>query len=191
MARVLVACVGGGLAGDCAAGSAVHALLSGCSLPDGSRLALVPAGTLRLLPALGGEECLVVVGEVELGSRPGTVHVLDWREVPFGADGGARSGHDLRVSMEAARIREPARAPRRAYLVGIEGRGSGFAGGMQAEVAAALAAAAGTALDLAHGLADLDVDGPDVDAVLPLATGLRPRDPQATSTLRLPHGEAR
>jgi hydrogenase maturation protease len=157
MARVLVACLGSGLAGDGAAGSAVHGLLTGCSLPDGARLVLVRPGPLRLLQAVDGEEAIVAVGEVELGARPGTVHVLDWHEVPFGSDASGRHGHSLRVTMEAARIRDPSTAPRRAFLVGIEGRAyGGHEGLLHAEVAAALAGAARVALDLAHGLSSLD-----------------------------------
>ncbi len=120
-------------------------------------MVLVPAGPLRLLTALEGEEVLVAVGEVELGARPGTVHVLDWQEVPFGGDGGARNGHALRITMEAARMRSEARAPRRALLVGIEGRGPiGSAGTMHVEVAGALAGAARVVLDLANGLSRSD-----------------------------------
>jgi hydrogenase maturation protease len=158
MARVLVACLGNGLAGDSAAGSAVHSLLQGCTLPEGARLVLVPPGPMRLLEVLRDAEALVAVGEVELGARPGTIQVLDWKEVPVGADGQGRSGHALRVAMEAARIRDPARAPRTAFLVGIEGRAyGGHEGQLHAEVAGALAGAARVVLDLAHGLAGLDL----------------------------------
>src|SRR5512135_1304905 len=157
MSRVLVACLGSGLAGDSAAGSAVHSLLQGCTLPEGARLALVRPGAMRLLEALKGEEAVVAVGEVELGARPGTLHVLDWREVPFGTDGHGRRGHALRVTMEASRIRDPSRAPRTAFLVGIEGRAfGGHEGLLHPEVAAALAGAARVVLDLVHGLAGLD-----------------------------------
>ena len=167
MARVLIACLGSGLAGDGAAGSAVHGLLTGCSLPDGARLVLVRPGPLRLLRAVDREEAIVAVGEVELGARPGTVHVLDWSEVPFGSDAASRHGHSLRVTMEAARIRDPATAPKRAFLVGIEGRAyGGHEGFLHAEVAAALAGAARVALDLAHGLATLDgAEVPEVSLV--------------------------
>ncbi|HQR29673.1 MAG TPA: hydrogenase maturation protease, partial [Anaeromyxobacteraceae bacterium] len=162
MSRVLVACLGSGLAGDSAAGSAVHSLLQGCTLPEGARLALVRPGAMRLLEALRGEEAVVAVGEVELGARPGTLHVLDWREVPFGADGHARSGNALRVTMEASRIRDPSRAPRTAFLVGIEGRAfGGHEGLLHPEVAAALAGAARVVLDLVHGLAGLDAPPAD------------------------------
>jgi hydrogenase maturation protease len=157
MARVLIACLGAGLTGDLAAGPAVHALLSGSTLPEGCRLVLVPPGILRLLSYLDGEEAVVAVGEVEMGARTGTVHVLDWQEVPFGSDGRARNGHALRVTMEAARLRGQVAAPRRAFLVGVEGRGPiGGAGSMHVEVASALAGAARVALELAHGLSTQD-----------------------------------
>ncbi len=162
MSRVLVACLGSGLAGDSAAGSAVHSLLQGCTLPEGARLALVPPGAMRFLEALRGEEAVVAVGEVELGARPGTLHVLDWREVPFGADGHGRRGHALRVTMEASRIRDPSRAPRTAFLVGVEGRAyGGHEGLLHPEVAGALAGAARVVLDLVHGLAELDAPAAD------------------------------
>ncbi len=154
MAKVLLACLGSGLAGDAAAGAAVHALLRGSTLPEGARLVQVPAGGLQLLHALGDAEAVVVVGEIETGARPGTLHVLDWTEVPFGADAGHRNGHALRVTMEAVRIRR--RGPRRAFLVGVEGRApGGGAGCMHAEVVSALAGAARVALDLVQGLASL------------------------------------
>ena len=157
MSRVLVACLGSGLAGDSAVGSAIHSLLQGCTLPEGARLVLVRPGAMRLLEALRGEEVVLAVGEVELGARPGTLHVLDWREVPFGADGHRRRGHALRVTMEASRIRDPSRAPRSAFLVGVEGRAfGGHEGLLHPEVAAALAGAARLVLDLAAGLADID-----------------------------------
>jgi hydrogenase maturation protease len=182
MARVLIACLGSGLAGDGAAGSAVHGLLTGCALPDGARLALVRPGPLRLLQAVDGEEAIVAVGEVELGARPGTIHVLDWHEVPFGADATGRHGHALRVTMEAARIRDPASAPRRAFLVGIEGRAyGGHEGLLHAEVAAALAGAARVALDLAHGLSSLDgAEVPEV-AEVPLTDAAGGQVPPSAS----------
>jgi hydrogenase maturation protease len=157
MPRVLIACLGAGLTGDLAAGPAVHALLSGTTLPEGCRLVLVPPGILRLLSCLDGEEAIVAVGEVEMGARPGALHVLEWHEVPFGSDGRARNGHALRVTMEAARLRALPTAPRRAYLVGVEGRGPiGGAGSMHLEVASALAGASRVALELAHGLSTSD-----------------------------------
>jgi hydrogenase maturation protease len=188
MARVLVACLGSGFAGDRGAGCAVHAFLSGSALPEGGRLLLVRPGPLHLLHALDGCEALIAVGEVDMGARPGTVHVLDWNEVPLGGDAETRRGNSLRVTMEAARIRDPARAPRRAFLVGIEGHGDdGQEGGLHAEAAAALAGAARVALDLAHGLAGMEDDGLlDVeqiargdDAVTPRASASRPRPPAA------------
>jgi hypothetical protein len=122
------------------------------------------------------------VGEVELGARPGTVHLLDWSEVPLGGDGGARRGHALRVTMEAARMRDRARAPRRAFLVGVETRGpAGGGGGPDPIVASEVAGAARVALDLLHGLAELD--GPGLQDVSAIALFEPARvNPRATAT---------
>jgi hydrogenase maturation protease len=178
MARVLVACLGSGLAGDCAAGSAVHSLLSGCTLPEGSRLALVRSGALELFHQLDGHEVLVAIDEVETGAAPGTVHVLDWQEVPIGGEAGA---------IEAARIRDPERLPRRAFLVGIEGRGyGGHEGGLHNEVASALAGAARAALDLAYGLAGLEGAGlVDVEKIERAST-FRPIQRASSTMLPIP-----
>ncbi len=163
MTNLLVACLGGGVSGDQAAGSAVHGLLSACALPEGARLALVPPRPQALLAALGRDAALLVVGEVELGARPGAVHVLDWTEVPIGGDGGTRSGHCLRFAMEGVLIQEPARAPRQALLVGIEGRSFGAReGGMHLDVAASLAGAARLVLDLSGRLVDAGGVAPTV-----------------------------
>jgi hydrogenase maturation protease len=187
MARVLVACLGSGLAGDCAAGSAVHSLLSGCTLPEGSRLALVRSGALELFHQLDGHEVLVAIDEVETGAAPGTVHVLDWQEVPIGGEAGARRWHPLRVAIEAARIRDPERLPRRAFLVGIEGRGyGGHEGGLHNEVASALAGAARAALDLAYGLAGLEGAGlVDVEKIERAST-FRPIQRASSTMLPIP-----
>lgn len=157
MARVLVACLGSGSRGARIAGNAVHSLLAGCTLPEGARLRLVRPGPIHLLQEVeGGEETVVAIGEVALGAPPGTVHLLDWQEVPLGGDGGALGGHLLRVTMEAARIRDPARAPRRAFLVGVERHGDDHPGWMSPGEAVALLRAARVALDLVHGLAALE-----------------------------------
>jgi hydrogenase maturation protease len=186
MARVLVACLGSGYAGDRGAGSAVHAFLEGSRLPEGARLLLVRPGPLHLLHALEEDEALIAVGEVDMGARPGTVHVLDWKEVPLGGDAEGRRGNSLRVTMEAARIRDPSRAPGRAFLVGIEGHGEdGHEGVLHAGTAGVLAGAARVALDLAYGLAGLEDSGLlDVeqiargdDAITPRASASPPRLP--------------
>jgi hypothetical protein len=154
MARVLVACLGSGFAGDRGAGSTVHSFLAGSRLP-------------------------------------GTVHVLDWREVPLGGDAGGRRKFSLRVTMEAARIRDPVRAPGRAFLVGIEGHGEdGHEGVLHAEAAGVLAGAARVALDLAHGLAGMEDTGSlDVERIARGDDAVTP--PASASPTRLPAGARR
>jgi hydrogenase maturation protease len=187
MARVLVACLGSGYAGDRGAGGAVHAFLGGYRLPEGARLLLVRPGPLHLLHALEEDEALIAVGEVDMGARPGTVHVLDWKEVPLGGDAEGRRGHALRVTMEAARIRDPSRAPGRAFLVGIEGHGEdGHEGVLHAGTAGVLAGAARVALDLAYGLAGLDSGLLDVEQIARGDGAITPR--ASSSPPRLPAG---
>ncbi len=142
--KALVASVGNSLVGDDAAGCAVHELLSRKSLPEGTRLTLLGIDGLTLLENLAGEDVLIVVDAVQLGAAPGTIHVLDWDELPQ-AEVGAVSAHGigLREAIALGRILSPDVMPRKVLLIGIEGISFETIGaGMTPEVAAAIEAGA-------------------------------------------------
>ncbi len=138
--KALVVGVGNSLVGDDAAGCAVYELLSRDPLPDGTRLLLLGVGGISLLERLEGEEVLIVVDAVQLGAKAGTVHVLDWDDLPQ-AGAGAVSAHGigLREAIALGRILSPEAMPRRVVLIGIEGVSFDSIGtGMTPEVASAV-----------------------------------------------------
>lgn len=122
--EVLVLCIGNSLAGDDAAGWLVgERLLRGGEMP-GVKVVLLGVGGLDLLEHFGGEETLVVVDAVCWGAPPGTVHVLEWEDLPP-AQRAAVSAHGVgvRESVEVARlILVPELVPSRVVVVGVEGR---------------------------------------------------------------------
>ena len=145
----VVACIGNGLVADDAAGGAVFDHLSLCGLPALTRLEQLGTGGLALLDYLEGEPTLVVVDAVQLGAAPGTVHVLEWDQVPV-SRGAAVSAHGIgvREAIEAGRQLYPERMPSRVVLVGIEGACFDQLGGpMTPSVAAAIPRAAQAVLD--------------------------------------------
>lgn len=144
--RALVVCLGNDLVGDDGAGPAVHAGLRSRHLAAGVRLVQLGLGGIALLDLLEGEELLVVVDAVALGSPPGTLHVREGAELP-GAGRAAVSAHGVGVAEALAVCRRLAaeRAPRRTVLVGIEGRcfdrlGAGLTPAVAAAVPGAVAA---------------------------------------------------
>jgi hydrogenase maturation protease len=118
----VVACIGNGLVADDAAGGAVFDYLSTCGVPQSVRLIQLGTGGLVLLDCLEGEPTLVVVDAVQLGAVPGTVHVLEWDDVPV-SRGAAVSAHGIgvREAIEVGRRLFPELMPSRVVLVGIEG----------------------------------------------------------------------
>lgn len=149
--RVLVACIGNDLVADDAVGCAVHERLAAASLPEGVRLELLAAGGFRLLDALRDEEILIVVDAVQLGASAGTVHVLEWNDIPD-APGLPVTAHGIgiREVIDIGRILGDRRIPARITLVGIEGRDfDGVGRPMTPEVEAAVGEAAGEVLRLA------------------------------------------
>jgi len=124
MSTVLVVCVGNSLVGDDGVGPAVFEALSSVTLPESVRSELLGVGGISLLEQLEGESLLIVVDAVELGSPTGTIHVLDWDDLP-GPTGAPISAHDLgiRDALEIGRRVCPERLPLSVRLVGIEGRG--------------------------------------------------------------------
>lgn len=147
--RALIACVGNDLVADDGAGCAVYDLLEASSLPDGIRLLRVGVMGVALLDELEGEDLLVVVDAVQLGGAAGTLHVLEWEDLP--AAGQAVTGHGIGVRevLQVGRLLYPDRMPRRVVLVGIEGLCfDGLGEPLTEAVAAAVAPAAATALRL-------------------------------------------
>ncbi len=120
--KSLVACVGNDLIADDAAGCAVFERLQGESLPAGTRVELLGVGGLGLLEQLAGEPLLIVVDAVQFGAPVGTVHVLDWEQLPL-AKRPAASVHGIgvREAIDIGRQLEPDRCPEQVLVVGIEG----------------------------------------------------------------------
>ncbi len=142
--RVLVACIGNSLVADDAVGPAVYDRLAADPLPGGVRIELLGVGGLSLLDALRGERILLVVDAVRFGAPPGTIHVLDWENIP-GAPGLPATAHGIgvREAIAIGRLIGDRRVPDKVTLVGIEGRRfDGIGEPMGPEVAAAVVPAA-------------------------------------------------
>jgi hydrogenase maturation protease len=138
--KALVVCIGNSLVGDDAAGCAVYESLARESLPDGVRLHLLGVAGISLLEILAGESILIVVDAVQFGAKPGTVHILDWSELPQ-AQGQVVSAHGigLREAIDLGRILSPEAMPRKILLIGIEGVSFDTIGaGLTPEVASAV-----------------------------------------------------
>ena len=114
---------------------------------------LLGLGGMDLLGEIDGEELLIVVDAVQLGSAPGTVHLLSWEQLPAMA---ARpvSGHGIgvREAIEVARRLYPEKVPAKIFLVGIEGACFDQLGtGLTEDVAAAVPAAVRKIVSLIPG----------------------------------------
>ena len=122
MKRGLIVCIGNDLVADDGIGHAVFELLKKRALPDGVRVSLLGVGGMDLLDELDGEEILVVVDAVQFGSPPGTLHVLEWDQIPTSQIRPV-SGHGIGVkeALQVCRRLYPERAARTIYLAGIEG----------------------------------------------------------------------
>ncbi len=141
--RVRVVCAVGGDGLD--AGRAVRVRMALRPAPRGVEVAVSRHGALALREAFLGAGAVVVVDRLQLGAPDGTVHVLDWREVPPAWAVGEERGAAIGEAMRMAGRTEPDRCPSRAFLVGVEGGGSD-----------ALDEAVRVALELAAGLAGLE-----------------------------------
>lgn len=140
----LVVCVGNSLVGDDAAGCAVHDRLLRESLPEGSRLLMLGVGGIALMEQVAGESLLIVVDAVQLGAEPGTIHVLDWNDLPQERSGMVSAhGVGLREAIALGRILSPETMPEKVILIGIEGASFDTIGApMTPAVAAAVESAA-------------------------------------------------
>lgn len=120
--QVLVVCAGNPLVADDGAGWAVFERLSSERLPDEVRLEKAGCIGIGLLDWLAGQRLLVVADAVRFGAPAGTIHLREWSAWPGGGQC-AVSAHGIHLAEAVAVARRlwPARAPRRAVLVGIEG----------------------------------------------------------------------
>jgi len=120
----LIVCIGNDLVADDAAGYEIYLRLQNLALPVEVRLEYAAVGGIALLDRLTGREStMIVVDAVQFGSPPGTIHCLNWDELPdLGV--GALSGHDigLRETVAIGRLLYPEKLPERILLVGVEGR---------------------------------------------------------------------
>lgn len=148
--RSLIVCIGNDLVADDGAGPAVYDALLDTRLPRSVRLLHLGLGGIALLDELDGEERLVVVDAVMLGAPPGTVHIVDWDELPEAAQAVTGHGIGVREAIVVGRRLFPERMPVCVTLVGIEGRRfDGLGEPLSPEVAEAIDGAAAAALGLA------------------------------------------
>jgi hydrogenase maturation protease len=115
--RTIIICIGNELIADDAVGFEVYNRLEGCK----ARLEYCGVGGIDILPLFDGETDLIVVDAVQLGSVPGTVHVLPWESLPRGSTEISAHGLGLRETIEIGRTLYPEQMPERITLVGIEG----------------------------------------------------------------------
>lgn len=151
MATALVVCIGNDLVADDGVGHAVYRVLAS-RLPADTNLKLLGLGGMSLLEEFKGEEHLIVVDAVQLGSASGTIHVMDWSMIPSGGSHVSCHGIGIREAIEVSQKLYPDATPRTVHLVGIEGRCFDKLGeGLSSEVAAAVEPATAAVLDLLAG----------------------------------------
>lgn len=117
----LVLCLGSRLVGDDTVGWVVFERLRQLEWPSGCRCEFLGLGGIDIMDRLEGQELLLVVDAVRFGAAPGTVHCLNWEEIPQ-TPGVAVSAHSIGIrevlGMTAALW--PQRMPRTTLLVGVE-----------------------------------------------------------------------
>ncbi|OIP38509.1 MAG: hypothetical protein AUK47_11750 [Deltaproteobacteria bacterium CG2_30_63_29] len=149
---VLVVCIGNALIADDGVGVAIFERLSALALPAHVEVKRVGVAGLALLDEMNGEDTLIVVDAVRLGAAPGTIHVLEWDELPE-REGRPVSVHGIGVQqvVELGRCLYPERTPRHVVLVGVEGTCFNRLGeGLSAEVEEAVEGAKNAVLDCAR-----------------------------------------
>jgi len=122
MTKALVVCIGNDLVADDGVGHAVYEELTRRVLPETTRLKLLGLGGMALLHEFQGENLLIVVDAVQFGVAPGTVHVMNWGEIPGGGSHVSCHGIGIREAIEVSRKLFPENTPIDVYLVGIEGK---------------------------------------------------------------------
>ncbi len=118
----MIVCVGNSLVADDAVGCRIFNALEEVHLPADVTVKQLELLGISLLDELEGEERLIVVDAVQLGAKPGTVHVMDWNEIPKNA-GAPVSVHGIgvREAIDVGHLLYPEKMPRSVFLVGIEG----------------------------------------------------------------------
>ncbi|MBM9604820.1 hydrogenase maturation protease [Desulfopila inferna] len=145
----LIICIGNDLVADDGIGPAIYQELSGRTLSESIRLRLLGLGGMLLLDEFAGEDLLIVVDAVQFGAAPGTIHILDWTELPQGGAHVSCHGIGVREAVEISRNLYPEKTPARVYLVGIEGKCFDLLGvGLSAEVAANIESAADRIIEI-------------------------------------------
>jgi hydrogenase maturation protease len=135
----LIICIGNDLVADDGVGHAVFHGLALRELPGSVRLRLSGLGGMAILEEFEGEELLLVVDAVQFGSRPGTVHLLSWEDLPQSSSHVSCHGIGIREAIEVSRKLYPEKTPDKVFLVGIEGRCFDQLGqGLSVEVAASV-----------------------------------------------------
>ncbi len=120
--QVAVVCIGNSLVADDAAGCVVYEKLKEQKLPDDVHLYHLGVGGMNLLDLLSGERTLLVIDAVQFGSPPGTIHWLEWQDLPGrSVQPVSLHGIGIRDVIEVGRIAFPERMPNEVLLLGIEG----------------------------------------------------------------------
>jgi len=116
--RTIIICIGNELVADDAVGFEIYNRLANCD----ARREFCSVGGIDMLPLLDGESDMIVVDAVQLGSEPGTVHVVPWDSLSCSSSAISSHGLGLRETIEIGEILYPGTMPERITLVGIEGR---------------------------------------------------------------------
>ncbi len=143
MTEALVVCIGNDLVADDGVGHAVFGELQRRTLPENVSLKLLGLGGMALLHEFAGEKILIVVDAVQFGVAPGTVHLLEWDDLPESGSHVSCHGIGIREAIEVSRKLFPENTPENVYLVGIEGQCFDQLGeGLTSEVAESVSLAA-------------------------------------------------
>lgn len=121
-ANALIICIGNDLVADDGVGHVVYDELLRRDLPEGTRLKLLGLGGMALLGEFTGEDLLIVVDAVQFGVPPGTIHILDWEDLPESGSHVSCHGIGIREAIEVSRKLYPENTPKSVCLVGIEGQ---------------------------------------------------------------------
>lgn len=117
-ANTLVVCLGNELVADDAVGYEVYRRLDAID----ARVEYLPVGGTDILPLLKGVAYLLVVDAVQFGYPPGTLHCIDWDDLPAPCPAISAHGVGLREAIEVGKILCPERIPPQITLLGIEGK---------------------------------------------------------------------
>ena len=120
--RTIIICIGNELIADDAVGFEIYSRLDGRLAGCNTRLEYCGVCGIDMLPMLDGETDMIVVDAVQLGSPPGTIHVIPWDSLPLNSSAISAHGLGLRETIEIGSILYPQAMPERVTLVGIEGR---------------------------------------------------------------------